>query len=98
MFPYGFDPSTLQPSETGRSAPTIGDLAGNIPPNDNAGHYEKLMQFLTQPKHDMGPEHRRALGGMPMEHGTMDPDASGPQMNHPAVARFLSFLFGGQGG
>src|SRR5690349_7871275 len=95
-FPYGFDPSTLRPSETGRDAVTLDDLFSNVPPNDR-GHYEQLMQYLTQPKRDMGPAARRAAGGMHAGPSEMDPSPSGMQQQ-PGVARLMAYLFGGHGG
>lgn len=90
---YGFDQKTLRPSETGRSAPTIADLIGNVPPDDR-GQYESLMQYLTQPKRDAGPGARRAEAGMYAGPRDADPSPSGMQQSG-AVMRLMAHLFGG---
>jgi|1185.fasta_scaffold1479086_1 hypothetical protein len=54
----------LFPSATGRTDPTASPLRADAPPAPDAD-YLKLMQYLTQPKTDAGPDARRAMGGMP---------------------------------
>jgi hypothetical protein len=90
---YAFDPRALRPSETGRSGPTISDLIGNVPPNDR-GQYERLMQYLTQPRHDAGPDARRAEAGMYAGPREADQNPSGMQQPG-AVMRLMAHLFGG---
>ncbi len=102
-----FDPSTLQPSATGRDAITLDDLFSQVPgakgPKDKYGRptekgdpwgdYLKEMQLLTQPRIDAGPEARRAMGGMPAgPRGTQDP----VQLQSPGGGQSLmALLFGG---
>lgn len=92
---YAFDPRTLRPSETGRSAPTIADLIGSVPPNDR-GQYDRIMQYLTQPKRDAGPEARRAEAGMFAGPREADPNQGGMQATGNPVMRLMTHLFGGR--
>lgn len=91
---YAFDPRTLRPSETGRTAPTIADLIGNVPPNDR-GQYESLMQYLTQPKRDASPAARRAEAGMYAGPRETDANPSGMQQSG-TLMRLMAHLFGGR--
>lgn len=96
-----FDPSTLQPSATGRTAITLEDLLGGVPGNkpgampksDPWGEYMGLMKYLTQPKTDAGPGARRAMSGMPAgPRDTQDPVT----MQQPKSSQSLmALLFGG---
>jgi len=97
----------LRPSETGKDSMSLDELnslvPGNKGPKDKYGRptakgdpwteYLKTMQYLTQPKKDMGPDARRALGGMPQ----MPPAQHDPvQMQSPGMgSSLMSLLFGG---
>ena len=96
----------MGPSETGKDSVTLDELSslipGNTGPKDSSGRptakgdpwgdYLQMMQYLTQQKHDMGPDARRAVGGMPAEPHTQDP----VEMQNPgAGASLMAMLFGG---
>lgn len=99
-----FDPSTLQPSATGRSAISLDDLFGGVPggkpgappPKGDAwGDYLKTMQYLTQPKTNAGPDARRAMAGMPAGPRNAQDDV---QLQQPGGGQALmAMLFGGRG-
>lgn len=97
----------MKPSETGKDSVTLDELGSLIPGNtgpkdkfgrptaqgDPWGDYLKTMQYLTQPRHDMGPEARRAEAGMfagPRD--VQDP----VELQRPSAGQsLLSLLFGG---
>lgn len=109
MADYAFDPSTMKPSATGRTAITLEDLFSNVPSNkgpkdsswrptvkgDPWGDYLKKMQYLTQPATNAGPEARRAMAGMPAGPRNAPDDV---QLQQPGGGQsLLAMLFGGGG-
>jgi hypothetical protein len=109
MADYAFDPSTMQPSATGRTAVTLDDLFSNIPSNtgpkdksgrptakgDPWGDYLKKMQYLTQPPTNAGSDARRAMAGMPAGPKNALDDVKLQQS--PAGQSLMALLFGGGG-
>src|SRR6185437_7538607 len=103
------DMMTMKPSETWKDSVTLDELGSLIPSanthkldkygnperprSDPWGDYLETMQYLTQPKTDMGPDARRALGGMPplppAQHDPVEMQSSG------LGSAIMSLLFGG---
>ena len=101
------DSMFMQPSATGKDSMSLDELNSLVPgdkgPKDKSGRptskgdpwgdYLKTMQYLTQPKRDMGPDARRAIGGMPAG----PKDAQDPvQLQQPGGgSSLMALLFGG---
>jgi hypothetical protein len=101
------DDMFMKPSETGKDSVTLDELGSLIPSDtgpkdkygrpapqgDKWGDYLKMMQYLTQPRTDAGPEARRAMGGLPTgPQNIQDP----VQLQSPGVgSSLMALLFGG---
>jgi len=101
------DDMFMKPSETGKDSVTLDELNSLIPSDkgpkdkygrptpqgDKWGDYLKMMQLLTQPRTDAGPEARRAMGGLPAgPQNIQDP----VQLQSPgAGSSLMALLFGG---
>ena len=103
------DSMFMKPSETGKDSVTLDELGSLIPSanthkldkygnpeqpkGDPWGDYLKMMQYLTQPRTDAGPDARRAMGGMPA--GPMNVQDPVQLQSAPVGSSLMSLLFGG---